>query len=203
MSSALHPETGLGTVAEALVSYLLELDEYRAICLGHEASAVVEQREAALRVEEVFDMAGKPHRLLTTARQLPGWDISPFWGSEREAWRAMEQDENTRGGERRRGGIIRGVVFRDRPMLLHAREDGGLLRLSALVPPLPLPLPDLPLRTLATALSCLDRLAPSEERVLSPPRLHGNRGISPSAFLRRTMPKNLVACQCIFGPAGG
>jgi len=173
-----------------IYAYLLEVDGYRSICRRHEETATVEQDDGVVCVVRCFEPAAEAVEHLRTAVQLlppPRRDTQPnhhHGEGDSQPPREVRQD----------------VIWEGR--LLHVRAgvqcSSAVLRVEVRVSPWESDFPELPLRTVATALRCHEFLLPDGVARAQPireadqPKAHGVH-----AYLKCAMAPNLYASQCI------
>lgn len=175
----------LACVSAGLYAYLLEIDGYRAICSRHQGTAVIVARSEVLRVVRFFESrSGAVAHLTTALMQLSHWPehgpaaaIHPgrsFPVEGEFVWENRQLGIRTR---RLRAGLLVGVELTAPPW------DGDLL--------------ELPLRRLANVLRCHEFLIPEIKHPAAAPPAGEDGFLGIREYLKRTMPPNLVASQCI------
>src|SRR6185436_3493373 len=101
--------------------------------------------------------------------------------------------------------VTRGVTWQGRPILIHAYkfEVDPVMKLELVVPEVQMDVPELPLRILSEVLQCHEYLLPS---FIAPPRppyeRHETKFETISEYLKRTMPADSLASQCL-SPVSG
>src|SRR4051794_32245865 len=126
--SAQHGDPGaLSDLATALTLYLEEIDDDSNTCRRYEATigVAVEGRDVRLTRQFCWTRAIRA-ALQRAVAGLPGWRQSPFWVSDGEHWNVLETAALARaprvpGG----GGIVRGIAWHGRPILVSARAAGS------------------------------------------------------------------------------
>src|SRR5690349_786346 len=109
----------LGLVAEAILSYLDELDGYRATCLRHEATVGVSQAGGMVRLVRAFAPSRQTLASVRRAAQsLPLWERSPFWGANRARWTELAKcvRGQTAAALANDRAVVRGVAWEGRPV---------------------------------------------------------------------------------------
>lgn len=189
-------------IADALLSYLSELESYRKVCRRHWRTVTVSESKGGLRVcRRLLSAEHGKASLLSQIEGLPGWEATPFWASERIHWEhhLLKRQTELRNQAGLQPIIVRGIGWNGRAMLSSAFvsvADAALL-VELLLPSLPTDLPELPLRKIALALWCHEYALPAS--IATPAPSHpqpGDESLSIEEYLQRTMPQNLVASQC-------
>jgi hypothetical protein len=193
----------LDLLAEAITSYLEDIDGYRAACLRHETTTEVIATSSTLRLVRFFSWE---QRIADLARRaatcLPGWKSIPLWGTDGEGWERLHRitKRQMHSGEEGQPIFSRGFGWEGRPVLACASrcDQQYHLRLELLLPPIQGGFPELPLRRLAFGLACHEHLLPGESAItLTPSTGPVTHIVSPLGYLKRAMPRNLYASQCI------
>ncbi len=206
MQTAEQSIDGLHSLAGAILSYLQEVQEQRAIVERHEGSAAIHTAGKELQVYRMFDRSADTAQALRRATEsLSPWDQTPYWKQEGNKWEKITRDIEARMAKHSEQHPIltRGVAWHSRPMLIHAYkfETDPKMKVELILPTIPSPLPQLPLRSLAEALQCHEYLIPSYcAKALPPYEGHDANFLTLSEYLSQNMPKELYACQCFPPP---
>lgn len=188
---------GLTGLADAILSYLREIQDCWTVCQRHEGTAVLRERHEGLEITRFFECRDQTltHvesaiRLLAVDPRIDGDDV-PDLG----CYGTKQQDRGSPSSSGMRAAIVwearTGIVDACRS-LSHA----SLLQVTLLLLPQGIDLPELPLRTVADALRCHEFLVPEVIGVPVPPPV-SFRSLTVREYLQRAMPSNLHASQCI------
>ncbi len=195
---------GITAGADALLCYLKELDTYWKVCEAHRITAIATVTDAGLQVSRhVRFSAGALACLRASIERLPGWEKTPFWLAAGKHWKRLTQGLKTKleRADRRQLIALRGVEWEERALLVNAflemQED--TLQVDVLQPSVPLDLPDLPLRAIASILRCHEHVLPVSvtPALPFPP---SRDAVSLEAYLRRATPQDLCVSQCFWLP---
>ena len=193
---------GLACLTEGIQAYLQEIGGYRAVCRRHEGTTTVDMHEGELRVARCFENSGETVAHLTSAvRLLPGLPGSAAGGRSGNDGTVRHGGSAARKAGRHDPPCIvrRDIVWEGRRLLVHAclRPSSGVLRVDLCVFRWESDLPELPLRTVATALRCHEFLVPDGVALPLPVPAEEGQGLGVRDYLTRAMPPNLLAGQCI------
>lgn len=193
-------DDGLGTLTEALASYLDEIDGYRMTCLKHETSTAVRVERRLVRLSRLVrdDTTVRTH-LQSVAARLPGWEVSPYWTMDGEAWQRRTQRLSQEQGKKALQTLFtRCIAWDGLPMFLqvHPGKAERTIAVELILLPFTPVLPQLTLRLIAILLRCHEHLLPSWLAAALPQPITKS-SVSIREYLERTMPQNLYARQCI------
>lgn len=199
---------GLFLLAEGLSGYLAEIAACRAVCLRHESTATVWLTTGVLHVQRLFDPApATAARLAARVEEFPGWEGTLFWPSEGERWERFRVRAAARGKEdpNARPAALRGIAWEGRPVLVNIRSrgSGAPIVVETAMPSLPLDLPELPLRLVASGLRCHEDLLPGYLAAPLPLAKHGEGRSHLRDYLERATPQNRYASQCFSQRSAG
>src|SRR4051794_16720835 len=80
----------LNDLADALKSYLAELDTYRVVCQRHNTSGAIREEDGVLRLSRWFALGKQTVDYLRTGiGRLRGWEETPHWPTEGIAWEGL------------------------------------------------------------------------------------------------------------------
>jgi hypothetical protein len=181
---------GLTCLAGAVYAYLREIDAYRGVCSRCAGTAVVRERAAWLEVTRWYKPTDEALTHLGSALgRLP----------EHRPTQARREGYRREAGDDSPITLPRHITWEHRPAVVRSSltgSDARTLQVTLLLHREAGDLPELPLRTLASALLCHEFLLP--EVIASPlPPGRAPRSLSVRAYLLRAMPPNLYAGQCI------
>lgn len=193
----------LDSFSEAAYSYLGEIDECLARCMKHSKTAAIHTRGTELQVYRMFQRDEATARQMHEAtKSLPSWEESPYWRSQKDEWKRMAASV-TRRMEKHSSQhpiITKGIVFNNVPMLIHAYkfEPDPTMKLELVLPEYPGSNEEMPLKRIATALECHERLVPPFVAPALPPYSHHEtRFQTLGEYLTEKMPQSLYASGCI------
>lgn len=193
---------GIELLADALWSYLAEVESYSTICRRHQGTAGVKDTGAGVRVSQYVPAK---ERIITSLRSsvgmLPGWEKTPFWSSEGKRWKRLHQglEAKLQGQAGLRIIGVRGIGWEEHPLLVSAcvSVSDALLRVDLWQLPVPTDLPELPLRTVARILRCHEHILPASV-AFAVPFPPDSEALAVEEYLRRATPQNLCASQCFW-----
>jgi hypothetical protein len=195
----------LDVLTEAMVSYLDEVNDARAVCMRHERTASAYADRGIMHLIRTFPWAEEAaDRVRDAAERLPRWGRSPLRDAGLGGRGCKKADGRPAGSGR--PIFSRGVAFEGRPVLVCiSRMDGGqVLGLELLLPRILLGLPELSLRQAASGLLCHEYLlAEAVAAALPAATLAEARFLPLLEYLRRTTPRSLYASQCFLSPGTG
>lgn len=196
---------GLDRLADALLTYLNEVQNAADICRRHQALTVVHATRRCLTTTQRFQATQKLYEHLKKAAvTLPPWEESPWSKMQLRRWEQLGRAVSTRAEMCTLQ--LRGVAWEEHPVLIHAvtSRSPDVVDIVLRLPAVPADLPELPSFTLARALRCHEHLVPDVvARPLSIGMDGGSASLTVPDFLKRTMPRNLYASQCFFAPGAG
>ncbi|MGL4554297.1 MAG: hypothetical protein ACRC33_24300 [Gemmataceae bacterium] len=178
--------------ARAILGYLDDLVACRELCLHYEGSVGVVPDPHALHLVVAAELTPE----CDLARVRAAVEALPSAGR----WRgepAAENGDETAGG---RKVIARHVLWEGEPLHVAVAPEGfGLLRVELIFPHRP-EFSILPLRAVASALRCLERLLPPcLARAVPLSELAAEQAAEGlSVWMRRATPENLPSGQCIW-----
>ncbi|MDD5055781.1 MAG: hypothetical protein PHZ00_05960 [Candidatus Peribacteraceae bacterium] len=194
---------GSASLTEAILSYLQEVQEQRALVARHEGSAAIHTASSKqLEVYRMFERnAETAQALRSAAEKLPSWENALYWKQEGGKWETIAREIEARMVKHSKLHPIlsRGIVWNNRPMFVHAYkyEPDPRMKIELVLPSVPSPMPELPLRIIAEALQCHDYLVPEyTAKPLPPYEGHDANFLTLSEYLSQTMPTELYATQC-------
>lgn len=161
------PDDPLSALATALIDYLTEIDGYRQTCLLHGTTAAMGEvlglpcvRRRFRRTPELLDA------LRAAASGIPGWRASLFFRAGDTMWTEIQRETA------RTGPVLacQGLTFEGFPLLLRVTGDRRVITVDLLALPVPMTIPEHPLRFLAHLLRCHERLRPDRVRPLAASR---------------------------------
>lgn len=200
---------GLNELATAISAYLEDVDDDWRVCAEHEGVASARIIRGVLCLTRQFPWSPAAARAATEAScRLPDWAESPFWVSDGADWQALEA-EVVRQGRREPGAVtcfLRGRSWGGRGVLLRATrlKAGPWLRIEVYLLPIRRDLAELPLRLVAQGLCCHAALVPGKRlRPFPLPSPLPSGTWTVRGYLKRAMPKNLYASQCVSSPGEG
>jgi hypothetical protein len=184
------------TLVQGLVAYLREIDGYRVVCRRHEETASVARDTGGLWVSRSFTPRDEILAHVAAALPLLQPCPTPRAGSDGER---PSGDGRSVPGTAQPLGCHEGV-WEGRDVRVHVQERSGTdarsLTVRVYVPVADWP--ELPLRTLASALRCHEVLLPASIGAALPRPLGAvGDGLAIGEFLSRTTPPNLAASKCI------
>lgn len=192
---------GLELLSQALHGYHQEIDAQRSLCDKHTPTAAIHTKGKELQLYRLFerDEATAEHlRRVTDA--LPSWEETLDWNREGKNWEKLERDITGRmtKHEELLPIVTKGVSWEGRPILIHAYkfEADPTMKVELVLPHVELENPELPLRTIASALRCHEHLVPEGLAQARPPyERHEAEFISIPQYLSHTMPPELYATR--------
>lgn len=210
MSSSAHnignsALNGTDLLANALYSYLSEVQGHYDTCAEHVTTAAVHDVGKTLQVFRMFKSDEMTINCLRkNCMSLPEWEQSCFWLSDNKDWSKVERGVVTRMKiERRNKGLLpiltRGIEFEGMPLLIHAYkfEADPAMKIE-LLPMQCSQVENPPLFTVAHALRCHEFLVPDYMAEPLPfGQYHDAKILTLWEYLHRTMPPNLYANRCL------
>ena len=196
------PESGkdaLFLLTEAIMSYLEEVHACRTVCQRHESTTAVCDMQKMLRFAKFLPWtAAAAASIAAAVKCLPGWEMSPFWTTEKADWldmkRAVEQHQT--GDRVDRLIVSRGVSWQGRPILVcvSSAQSRRFIAVELALPHRGGDLPELPLRAAAHTLLCYEYV----RRGVAPRDLLHSAADVPGfltlyKYLMRAVPQNLYA----------
>ncbi len=96
--------------------------------------------------------------------------------------------------------LTTGIVWEGIPLIVHAYkfEPDPVMKVELVLPEIPEPLHELPLKMIATMLRCLDHIVPEFIATPLPPYVrHEAKFMTIKEYLLHTMPAGLYATSCL------
>lgn len=150
----------LHQLAEALYSFLMELEGYRKICVRHDQTTLaMNARNDTLWLRKRYDRTKEIEE--TLERTLPTfkpWEDSPWYHASKE-WEAMQK----RLANQKKSIVSRGIAWEGYPILVTAWVERKEIVICTASPTTAIPtaaVEDFPLRRAAMALQCHEHLVP-------------------------------------------
>lgn len=190
---------GVEPVAEAIYIFVTEMKGYRATCLKHEGTAAIHNAGKELQVYRMFKRDEAVARQLRLASEaLPSWKESLYWGSDGDRWDKLQRDITARMKKHTKQHpiVTRGVSWEGVPILIHAYkfEPDPFMKVELVMPVHSMVVPQLALKTIASALACHEFLIPDCMTVALPPyQGHATDFLTIREYLSSAMPQSLYS----------
>lgn len=198
--SQIEPD-GVELFADAISVHFEEIEEARAICKRHEATAAIHDRGQALQIYRMYKRDDEAATCLRTSTDiLPTWEKSALFCTNGKTWKKSEAELNNR--MKKNPKLLRiltqGVLFEDMPILIHAYKFDDDTHMKIELIPQPVMHSQLPINLVASVLRCHEFLVPEHVAKPLPPYSHHEARFSTIwEYLERTMPADLYTTECL------
>lgn len=144
--------------------------------------------------------------LRASASQLPSWEESIYWKNNTRRLQKLKSGVEGRMKKNKRllPLVTKGATWQGIPILVHGykfeddRLQGDVIKVEIDVIDFEAPMPELPIKLMASLLECHDFLVPSSvAEPVHPFTRHEAKFITVPDFLAATMPENLYATRCL------
>ena len=198
-----HDNSPLVSAAKALNLYVREVEDQRALCSKHLATAAVHNKGKELQIYRQFDRREETAASIRRfGDMLPDWETALEWEAEkgyllklrREIERRMEKHS------KQHAVYTRGVAWEHRPLLIHAYkfEPDVAMKLEIIAPNVKRYVEELPLHVVSSVLRCHDYLIPDYVATANPfYERHEADFLTLTEYLAERMPKGLLATEAL------